>query len=149
LNFISLCRLYKISTYSIPKAIASPHPRSDRTTFTSLKQQSHPHTPKSELLAAALRYRTLTTPNSDSYGALRYRTPTSPKAIPTERFAIASPHPKAIASPHPKRDRSPTSPKQRLLSHIPKTAMTIIQTPSCIKKVKERCYAGKTSKIKT
>jgi hypothetical protein len=141
LNFISLCRLYKISTYSIPKAIASPHPRSDRTTFTSLKQQSHPHTPKSELLAAALRYRTLTTPNSDSYGALRYRTPTSPKAI-------ASPHPKAIASPHPKRDRIST-PKTRSLSHIPKTAMTIIQTPSCIKKVKERCYAGKTSKIKT
>ncbi|MDB9307417.1 hypothetical protein PN471_01870 [Aphanizomenon sp. CS-733/32] len=34
-----------------------------------------PHIPNSELLAAALRY----------------RTPTSPKAIPTERFAIALP----------------------------------------------------------
>ena len=78
-----------------------------------------PQLPKSELLAAALRYRTpptsqtaipterfaiapLPRPNSDSYGALRYRTPsTSQTAIPTERFAIALPPTSqiAIASP--------------------------------------------------
>ncbi|MBO1056257.1 MAG: hypothetical protein HEQ27_06890 [Dolichospermum sp. JUN01] len=94
---------------------------SDRTLSTSSKaiaplqlpkQRSHPsNSPNSELLAAALRYRTPSNlPNSD-------RTPPTPQtAIPTERFAIAPLQlPKQRSHPlnSPNSDRTPSLPKQR------------------------------------
>ncbi|MFM6025611.1 MAG: hypothetical protein ACKPER_22225 [Dolichospermum sp.] len=65
------------------------------------QKRSHPNTPKAipterfaialpkppllnELLAAALRYRTPTSPKNDSYGALRYRTPQTPNFKPSQ-----------------------------------------------------------------
>jgi hypothetical protein len=59
-----------------------------------------------------------TSPKSDSCGALRYRTLSTPQtAIPTERFAIALPHPKSDRIPTPLKQRSHIlqTPKQRFL----------------------------------
>jgi hypothetical protein len=85
-----------------------------------------PHIPKSELLAAALRYRIPTSPTSELLAAaLRYRTPTSPH--PQNSDCSSPTSPKAIAlSLHPQKaianiTKSSPNSKQNPLKHLPPT----------------------------
>jgi hypothetical protein len=107
-----------------PKAITHPlihkqrlhpkSPKSDRTPTSSSSdripnipnKRSHSHTPKAiapphPQTAIPTERFAIASPHSQNSD----RTPTPQKAIPTERFAIAFPHPQtAIASQHPKSD---------------------------------------------
>jgi len=86
-------------------SLSHPHPTSQKR-FLRSASLSHPHIPNSDPLH------------------------TSPKAIPTERFAIASPHPRSDRSPHiPNSDRtSQHSRNSDRTSPHPQTAI-VLPTP--------------------
>ncbi|MBE9252215.1 hypothetical protein IQ226_24615 [Dolichospermum sp. LEGE 00240] len=133
------------------KAIALPHPQQrspphpQKANCLQQRFAIAPTSPKSELLAAALRYRPHI-PNSELLAAaLRYRphnpkqrspshTPNSDRPL-TSQTAIALPHPnKRAHSPHPQKEIALPHPKQRTdksvlaLSHphIPQKAIALL-----------------------
>jgi hypothetical protein len=103
-------------------SLSHPHPTSQKR-FLRSASLSHPHptSQKRFLRSASLSHPHI--PNSDPLH-------TSPKAIPTERFAIASPHPRSDRSPHiPNSDRtSQHSRNSDRTSPHPQTAI-VLPTP--------------------